>query len=148
MNKFMDEALLFANKAYNKQEVPIGAVIVKDNKIIAKAFNCRERKQNALYHAEILAINKACKKLKSWRLDNCELYVTLEPCPMCAGAIANARLKKVYIGAHEKTSEDNLCEAILTSPRLNHKVEFEFLSEYEAPCKKLLTDFFKSKRQA
>ena len=146
MNKFMDEALLFANKAYNKQEVPIGAVIVKDNKIIAKAFNCRERKQNALYHAEILAINKACKKLKSWRLDNCELYVTLEPCPMCAGAIANARIKKVVFACPEKTSNDHLCEKILQSTRLNHKVEME--EERNDEASKLLTDFFKQKRLA
>ena len=96
---FMEEALKQAKKAYNCKEVPVGAIIVKDNKIIAKAFNKREKCQNALYHAEILAINKACKKLKSFRLDECEMYVTLEPCPMCAGAIINARLKKLYFGA-------------------------------------------------
>ena len=101
--------------------MPIGAVIVRNNKIIAVGHNIREHKQNALLHAEIVAINKACKKLKSWRLDDCEIYVTLEPCPMCAGAISNARLKSVIYAAEEKTSKDHLCQQILASPRLNHK---------------------------
>ena len=79
-----------------KEEIPVGAVIVKENKIIAKAYNKREKNQIATHHAEVLAIEKACKKLKSWRLDDCDLYVTLEPCPMCAGAIMNARIKNVY----------------------------------------------------
>ena len=99
--EYMKQALLLAQKAYKKEEVPVGAIIVKDNKIIARAYNKREQKQNALYHAEILAINKACKKLKSFRLDDCEMYVTLEPCPMCSGAIVNARLKKVYFGCYD-----------------------------------------------
>lgn len=142
----MNEALKEAQKSLKKDEVPIGAVIVKDGKVIAKGHNMRERKQNALLHAEIVAINKACKKLKSWRLENCELYVTLEPCPMCAGAIANARIKKVIIGAHEKTSNDNLCEKILKSPRLNHKCDIVFDETMEESCSKLLSDFFKNKR--
>ena len=146
MNKFMDIALSMANKAYQKGEVPIGAVLVCNGKIIAKSFNMREKKQNALKHAEINVIEKACKRLKSWRLENCELYVTLEPCPMCAGAIANARIKKVYIGAKEKTSKDELCNKILSSNRLNHKVEIEFLKEYEEVCSNLLSSFFKTKR--
>ena len=144
MNKFMDLAILEAKKAFKKGEVPIGAVIVCNGKVLAKSFNMREKKQNALKHAEINVIQKACKKKRSWRLDDCELYVTLEPCPMCAGAIANARIKKVYIGAKEKTSNDNLCEKIFVSTRLNHKVEFEFLDQ--EICSTLLTDFFKSKR--
>ncbi len=143
----MEVALNEAKKSGRKQEVPIGACIVKDGKVISKGRNMRERKQNALLHAEIIAINKACKKLKSWRLDTCEMYVTLEPCPMCAGAIANARLKKVVYGAKEKTSDDNLFESILTSNRLNHKCEFVQDEKYESECSKLLTDFFKSKRQ-
>ena len=93
---FMAIALQQAKKAYKKNEVPVGAIIVRNDKIISKAYNNRERTQNALHHAEILAINKACKRLKSFRLDDCEMYVTLEPCPMCSGAIINARLKKVY----------------------------------------------------
>lgn len=145
MTKFMDEAIKEAQKAYKKNEVPIGAVIVLDGKIIARGRNCRERKQNAIKHAEIIAIEKACKKLHSWRLENAELYVTLEPCPMCAGAIANARIKKVVFACPEKTSNDHLCEKILQSTRLNHKVEME--EERNDEASKLLTDFFKQKRQ-
>ncbi len=147
MNKFMEEAIRLAKKANSKKEVPIGAVIVRNDKIISRGFNKREKSKNALNHAEIIAINKACKKLKEWRLENCTLYVTLEPCPMCAGAIANARIKKVFYGAKEKTSNDNLFEQILTSNRLNHKCEIEQLTEYEEECSRLLTEFFKNKRK-
>ena len=96
MDEFIEMALSEARKALKKDEVPIGAVIVKDGKVIAKGYNRREKSQNALRHAEIETINKACKKLKSWRLDGCDIIVTLEPCPMCAGAIVNARIRKVY----------------------------------------------------
>lgn len=147
MNKFMEEAIRLAKKANSKKEVPIGAVIVRNDKIISRGFNKREKSKNALNHAEIIAINKACKKLKEWRLENCTLYVTLEPCPMCAGAIANARIKKVFYGAKEKTSNDNLFEQILTSNRLNHKCEIEQLTEYEKTCSSILTEFFKNKRR-
>ncbi len=143
----MEEAIRLAKKANSKKEVPIGAVIVRNDKIISRGFNKREKSKNALNHAEIIAINKACKKLKEWRLENCTLYVTLEPCPMCAGAIANARIKKVFYGAKEKTSNDNLFEQILTSNRLNHKCEIEQLTEYEEECSRLLTEFFKNKRK-
>ena len=139
-------AIALGQKGYSKHEVPIGAVIVKDGKVVGVGFNRREKTQNAIKHAEMIAIDKACRKLKSWRLDDCELYVTLEPCPMCAGAIVNARIKKVYIAAKQKTSEDNLCENIFSSTRLNHKVDFEYLTDYEAQASKLLTDFFKNKR--
>ena len=102
--KYMKKAIEQAEKAYDKLEVPVGAVIVKDGKIIAKAFNQKETKYDTTKHAEILAIQKASKKLKSWRLLDCEMYVTLEPCPMCAGAIIQSRIKKVYYGvADEKT---------------------------------------------
>lgn len=141
----MEEAFKEAQKALNKDEVPIGAVIVKDGKIVARGRNSREKSQNALKHAEIIAINKACKKLKSWRLDGCEIYVTLEPCPMCAGAIANARISKVVYGAKETTSEDNLCELILKSNRLNHKPNIEYRENKF--CKDILQDFFKNKRK-
>ncbi len=147
MNKFMEEAIRLAKKANSKKEVPIGAVIVRNDKIISRGFNKREKSKNALNHAEIIAINKACKKLKEWRLENCTLYVTLEPCPMCAGAIANARIKKIFYGAKEKTSNDNLFEKILTSNRLNHKCEIEQLTEYEKTCSSILTEFFKNKRR-
>lgn len=146
MNKFMKEAIKLAKKAYTAEEVPIGAVVVHDGKIIARGYNNRERSQNALKHAEIIAIEKACKKMKSWRLENCELYVTLEPCPMCAGAIANARITKVHYGCKEKTSCDNLCENILKSERLNHKVEIIFEEEYEEEIASILSQFFKEKR--
>ena len=97
--KFMREALKQAKQAYNKLEVPVGAVIVKDGKIIAKAYNQKECKNDTTNHAEILAIKKASKKLNSWRLIDCDMYVTLEPCSMCAGALIQSRIRKVYIGA-------------------------------------------------
>ncbi len=101
---FMKEALKEAEKAYKKLEVPVGAVIVKDGKIIAKAYNQKEEKKSPTKHAEIIAIEKACKKLDNWRLNGCEMFVTLEPCPMCAGAIINSRIDKLYIGAKEEKS--------------------------------------------
>lgn len=146
MNEFMEKAIALANKAKNKGEVPIGAVIVKNGRILSQGYNRREKTKNALHHAEIIAIDKACKKLKSWRLDECELYVTLEPCPMCAGAISNARIKKVYIAAQERSSNDGLCQQIFQSTRLNHKVEFEYMPDYEKVASHMLSDFFKTKR--
>ncbi len=146
MKNWMEEALNMAKRAYKKNEVPIGAVIVKDGKIISKAYNQREKKQNAIKHAEIIAIDKACKKLKSWRLDGCTLFVTLEPCPMCSGAICNARIDKVVYASSEKTSQDNLCEMILQSNRLNHKVLLEQDKNFEREASNLLTSFFKEKR--
>ncbi len=145
--EYMNIALEEAKKAYKKEEVPIGAIIVKDGKVIAKAHNMRERKKQACAHAEILAIQKACKKLKAWRLENCEMYVTLEPCPMCAGAILNARIKKLYIGAMEPKfgsvgSKINLLEDIV----YNHKVEVE-KGICEEESVKLLKDFFKMLRE-
>ena len=101
---FMKEALLEAKKAYKKLEIPVGAIIVKDGEIIARAHNIKEEKKDTTKHAEILAIQRASKKLETWRLNDCEMYVTLEPCPMCAGAIIQSRLKKIYIGTmDEKT---------------------------------------------
>ena len=99
--KFMKQALIEARKAYGKDEVPIGAVIVKDGKVIARGHNTRQQTQNAVNHAEMIAIQKACKKVGSWRLCDCDLYVTLEPCPMCAGACINSRLNAVYFGAYD-----------------------------------------------
>ena len=96
MEKYMKLALKEAYKAFDKDEVPIGALIVLDGKVIARAHNLREKKQISTAHAEILAIEKACKKLGTWRLENCELYVTLEPCPMCAGAIIQSRIIPIY----------------------------------------------------
>lgn len=99
---YMNEALKQAEIAYELGEIPIGAVITQNGKIISSAYNRRETGKNALYHAELEAIHKACEKLGGWRLWNCELFVTLEPCPMCAGAIVNARIPKVYFGAYDK----------------------------------------------
>ena len=145
--KFMKIALKEAEKAYEKGEVPIGAVIVLDGKVIAKSQNKRNTSKNATHHAEILAINKACKKLKGWRLEGAELFVTVEPCPMCAGAIANARIKKVYFGAYEKKSGCAISKyPILTDNGLNHSVEFEG-GILEQPCATIIKDYFKSKRQ-
>ena len=146
MKNYMEEALIMAKKAYKKNEVPIGAVIVKDGKIISKAYNQREKTQNAIKHAEIIAIEKACKKLKSWRLDGCTIFVTLEPCPMCCGAICNARIDKLVYSSSEKTSKDNLCQTILKSNRLNHTVNLEQDKTFEIETSNLLSTFFKDKR--
>lgn len=143
----MKEAIKEARKSFEEGEVPIGAVIVVDGKIIARGRNKREKSQFATAHAEIIAIEKACKKLKSWRIENATIYVTLEPCPMCAGAIANARIKKLVYASEEKTSKDNLCEKILSSIRLNHKTEIEFDKTHQEECELLLSQFFKSKRK-
>lgn len=145
--KYMYEALKEAKKANEKLEVPIGAIIVKDDKIIARAHNLREAKKNATAHAEILAIQKACKKLQAWRLNDCDIYVTLEPCPMCAGAILNSRIKKVYIGTKEPRSgatgsKINLFEDY----NFNHKVEYE-IGILEEECKEIIQKFFKELRK-
>lgn len=145
--KFMKEALKEAKKAYEKDEIPVGAVIVKDNKIIARAHNLKEGKNNAICHAEILAIQKACKKLGSWRLLDCEMYVTLEPCSMCAGALINSRIKKIYIGtSDEKTGACGSKLNLLKDFKFNHNVEIEqYILKDE--CEKILKDFFKNLRE-
>ena len=131
MTDYMQVAIDQAKIAERKGEVPIGAVIVRGDKVIAKAHNMRERKQSALAHAEVLAIKKACRKLRSWRLEDCVMYVTLEPCAMCMGALVNARIKKVVYGAKSETD-------------LNWKVDTEFLGREE--CGSMLKEFFSSKR--
>lgn len=146
MNKFMFAAIREAQKAEIKDEVPIGTVVVVDGKIVARAHNLTEKTQLATAHAEILAINKACKKLKSWRLDTAEIYVTVEPCAMCAGAIANARIKKVYFGAYEKKSGCACSKhEILTDNGMNHTTEYEG-GILETECSEMLKDYFRSKR--
>lgn len=145
--QFMEEALRLARVAGRRGEVPIGAVIERDGKIIARGYNHRERKQNALMHAEIVAINRACKKLHSWRLDGCTLYVTLEPCPMCAGAILNARMKRVVFGAFDQQSGFCLSNtSFMSGGVLNHKVDCAGGIKQDE-CKKLIQDFFRSKRK-
>lgn len=141
----MKRALELAREAAAAGEVPVGAVIVKNGKIIAEGKNEREAKQNALSHAEIEAINKACTALSSWRLDDCEMYVTLEPCPMCAGAIINARIKTLIFGAYDKAAGSidsvvNLCDY-----PYSHKVEV-YGGICEDECKEVLRDFFKNLR--
>ncbi len=144
---FMEKAINQAIAGLKRDEVPVGAVIVKDGKIISRAFNNREKSQMATYHAEIIAINRACKKLKSWRLDDCEMFVTLEPCVMCAGAILNARIKKLYFGAYEpKGGAVQSKYKLLDESGLNWSLEYEG-GVMEKECASLLKDFFKNKRR-
>lgn len=146
VEKFMGEALKQAKKALFKDEVPIGAVIVKDGKVIARAFNQMEKKKLPTAHAEILAIEKACKRLKDWRLDGTSLFVTLEPCPMCAGAIVNARIEKVYFGAYEpKSGSAESKFSVLTGSGLNHKTEYQG-GILKDECESLIKNYFKEKR--
>lgn len=146
-NKFMKQALKEAKKAYEKLEVPVGAVIVKDGKIIAKAHNLKETKTDTTKHAEILAIQKASKKLESWRLLDCEMYITLEPCSMCAGAMINSRIKKIYIGAlDEKTGAAGSVLNLFEDYKFNHKVEVE-KGVMQKECENILKDFFKMLRK-
>ena len=122
--KYMKEALKQAKKAYAIEEVPIGCVIVHEDKIIARAYNKRNTKKSTLAHAELLAIQKACKKLGDWRLEECTMYITLEPCQMCAGAIVQARIPRVVIGTHNKKAG---CAGsilnLLQMKEFNHQVE-------------------------
>lgn len=146
MENFMQLALREANKAFKRGEVPIGAVVVRDGKVVSKAFNNREKTKCAINHAEILAIKKACKKLGDWRLENCEIYVTLEPCLMCYGAILNSRIKKLVFGAKDNKS---LSKDILISKNnsLNHNLEVES-GVLEEECSKILKKFFLNARNS
>ena len=146
-NEFMQIALKEAKKAYDKLEIPVGAVIVKNGEVIAKAHNLKETKFDTTKHAEILAIQKASKKLESWRLLDCEMYVTLEPCSMCAGAIINSRIKKVYIGAmDEKTGAAGSVLNLFNDYTFNHKVEVEN-GVMKTECQEILKKFFKELRE-
>lgn len=146
--KYMKSAIKEAIKAKDIDEVPIGAVIVYQDKIIARGHNLRETKQCSTAHAEIIAIEKACKKLKSWRLEDCTLYVTLEPCPMCSGAIIQSRVKKVVYGAKDPKGgciESNM--KMLEVPGFNHYPE-TIAGVCEEECSLLLKEFFKNKRKS
>lgn len=144
---YMKEALKEAQKAYKELEIPVGCIIVKDGKIIARAHNQKEKKKDTTKHAEIIAIQKASKKLKAWRLENCEMYVTLEPCSMCAGALIQSRIKKVYIGTmDEKTGSCGSVLNLLEDYKFNHHVECE-TGILEEECKKILKDFFAELRK-
>ena len=145
--KFMKEALKEAQKAFDKEEVPVGAVIVKDGKIIARAHNLKETKKDTTNHAEIIAIQKASKKLDAWRLEDCEMYITLEPCAMCAGALIQSRIKKIYIGTMDyKTGACGSVFNLLEDYTFNHKVEYE-TGILKEECEKILQDFFKELRK-
>lgn len=140
----MSAALKCAQKAFDEGEVPIGAVVVLNGKIISRGHNRRTKKQIATAHAEIEAIEKACKKLGSWRLPECEIYVTLEPCPMCMGAILNARIKKVWFGAYEAKGR-SLTGIIAESGILNHKAQVQG-GVMEEECSRILSRFFSEMR--
>ena len=145
--KYMKEALKEAQKAYKKLEVPVRAIIVKDGRIVARAHNLKETKNDTIKHAEILAIEKASKKLSNWRLIDCEMYVTLEPCPMCAGAIVNSRIKKVNIGAmDEKTGACGSKLNLLQDFNFDTKVDMES-GILENECRELLQKFFVALRK-
>lgn len=142
---FMKKALKEAEKAYNKGEVPVGAVIVKDGKIISRGHNLKEIKKDTIMHAEIIAIEKASKKLDAWRLENCDIYVTMEPCPMCMGAIISSRIRKIYYGIPDLKA--GACGSVidLTTYKFNHIPTYEknVLGE---ESKELLQKFFKELR--
>ena len=145
--KFMKKALGRAKTAAKHGEVPVGCIIVKDGKVISGGRNKREFGKNALYHAEIIAINNACKKLGGWRLHECDMYVTLEPCPMCAGAIINSRIKNVYFGAPDKKAGSlgsvvNFCDL-----PYNHEPAVTG-GVLEEECAEVLSDFFKGLRNS
>ncbi|OLO25197.1 tRNA adenosine(34) deaminase TadA [Alkalihalophilus pseudofirmus] len=144
---YMQIAIDEAKKAMDIKEVPIGAVIVKDDKVIARAYNLRETTKQAHAHAEMLAIEQACCQLDSWRLMDCTLYVTLEPCPMCAGAIVQSRIKRVVYGAVDpKAGCAGTFYNLVNDPRFNHQAEVSkgILADQ---CAQLLKDFFKTLRQ-
>jgi tRNA(adenine34) deaminase len=140
MNKYMDIAYKEAKKADIKDEIPVGAVIVKDNKVIAKAHNKRNKSNKIIDHAEILAITKANKKLHNWRLEDCELYITLEPCPMCASAIEQSRIKKIYTSAsNNNDSYNKISSDILNNIEWDKNIDSE-------KSELLIKEFFKKKR--
>lgn len=144
---YMKEALKQANKAWKTDEVPIGCVIVKNGKIIARGYNRREKTQKSTAHAEMIAIERACKQVGSWRLENCDLYVTLEPCPMCAGAILQSRIRTVIYGASDpKGGCVESCMQMYQTKGFNHypTVVSGILKE---ECSALLRSFFREKRK-
>ena len=142
---YMEEAIKMAKRAAELGEVPVGAVIVKDGKIIAEAYNLRETDKLSTAHAELLAIEKACKELGGWRLSDCELYVTLEPCPMCAGAIVNSRISRVIYGARDASA--GCCGSVINfnAYPFNHAFSVKG-GVMEDRCAALLKSFFESKR--
>jgi len=142
---FMGQAIALAQQAADEGEVPVGAVVVKDGKIVGRGRNRRELAKNALAHAELEAINDACKTLGGWRLFACDLYVTLEPCPMCAGAIINSRIKRLVYGADDPKAGSAGSVINLFDLPYNHRPQIES-GVLKEECSKILTDFFKSLR--
>lgn len=145
-NEFMKRAIELAGVAGSMGEIPVGAVVVCEGKIVGEGYNTREGAKNALAHAEIAAIDSACKKLGGWRLHKCELYVTLEPCPMCAGAIINSRIKRVVYGACDTKAGAFGTVMNLNEFPLNHKTELE-VGVCSDECSALLSDFFAELRK-
>ena len=143
---FMTQAIELAKTACEMGEVPVGAVVVRDGQIIARAYNRRETGKNALYHAETMAIDEACRALGGWRLPGCTLYVTMEPCPMCAGAIVNARVERVVYGISDERAGAFGGVFDLNEYSLNHKPEVVG-GVMEDKCRELLQMFFKSLRE-
>ena len=144
---FMQQALKYAQKAYDKDEVPVGAIIVKDNKIIAKGYNKNITLPDTTAHAEIVALRKACKKLNNYRLNDCSIYVTIEPCSMCTGALIHARIKNIYFGARDiKTGACGSLFNIANSNKLNHNINVVG-GLLEQDCAKIIKKFFKNKRK-
>lgn len=146
MNEFMNEALRLARLSFDEGEVPVGAVVVKDGVIVGRGRNRRENGKNALLHAELCAIDEACKTLGGWRLWQCDMYVTLEPCPMCAGAIINARIKKVVFGAYDKKAGSFGSVSDFNSLPYNHKPQIEGGVD-EEECAAILSSFFEALRE-
>ena len=143
-DKFMNYALKEAQKAYNKMDVPVGCVIVYNGKIIARGYNKREKDQNVIKHAEIEAIDKACKALKSWRLNDCTIYTTLFPCPMCASAIQQSRISKlVYLNDTNNKVLNDISLNILFNENLNHRVKIDKISLENS----IIDDFFEKIRK-
>lgn len=135
-----------ALKAYNINEVPISAVIVKNGKIISKAHNLKERKNSVLAHAEILAVEKVCKKINNWRLDGYDIYITLEPCTMCAAVLHQTRIDNIYFFTRrEKCGKNNLLNQVLVEKNSNKSTNYQFI-DYSDESKRLLQDFFKKRR--
>ena len=146
--KYMKEAIKQAKKAAKVGDVPIGCVIVYQDQIIARGYNKRNAKKTTLAHAELLAIEKASKKINDWRLEECTMYITLEPCQMCAGAIVQARIPRVVVGAmNKKAGCAGSVINLFQSPAFNHQVEFE-KGVLEQECSAMLSDFFKELRNA
>ena len=144
--RWMGRALTCARKAARLGEVPVGAVVVRDGKVIASGYNRRETGKNALLHAEMIALHRACRKLGGWRLFDCDLYVTLEPCPMCTGAIINSRIRRVYVGASDPKAGCTGSVIDLTLLPFNHKPEI-IRGIRETECSALLSDFFRILRK-